>query len=123
MAFTISGEGGDIELLPFEQQHSSIVSLGFRVGTLAYSSDVSNLDDRALPHLNDLDVWIVDALQYRPHPSHFNLEQSLGWIEQLSPVRAILTHMHTPMDYKTVKDETPDHVEPAYDGLVIELPG
>ncbi len=123
VAFTISGEGGDIELLPFEQQHSSIVSLGFRVGTLAYSSDVSNLDDRALPHLNDLDVWIVDALQYRPHPSHFNLEQSLGWIEQLSPARAILTHMHTPMDYTTVKDETPDHVEPAYDGLVIELPG
>ena len=79
------------------------------------------VDERALPHLKDLDVWIVDALQYREHPSHFSLAQSLAWIETLQPRRAILTHMHTPLDYQTVMDETPDHVTPAHDGMVITI--
>lgn len=118
---TITGDGGPVELMPFEQIHGKIISLGFRVGNVAYSSDVSGLDERALPHLKDLDVWIVDALQYREHPSHFNLAQSLAWIETLQPRRAILTHMHTPLDYQTVMDETPDHVTPAHDGMVITI--
>ncbi|MEM9733872.1 MAG: MBL fold metallo-hydrolase [Pseudomonadota bacterium] len=117
----IEGQGGPISVMPFEQQHGAIISLGFRFGKLAYSSDVSHLDERSLPHLNDLDVWIVDALQYREHPSHLSLAQSLGWIERLAPKRAVLTHMHTPLDYDTVMRETPDHVTPAYDGMVIEL--
>lgn len=119
--FQIDGPGGAIEILPFEQVHGSIISLGFRVGNVAYCSDVSDLDERALPHLNGLEVWIVDALQYRRHPSHLSIEQSLEWIDKLKPKRAVLTHMHTPLDYQTVMDETPDHVVPAYDGLVIEL--
>ncbi len=118
--FEISGEGGSISILPFEQDHGAIHSLGFRFGDVAYCSDVSALDERALPHLKDLDVWVVDALQYRTHPSHFSLEQTLEWIDKLQPKRAILTHMHTPLDYDTVMAETPDHVEPAYDGLVFE---
>ncbi|EFL90266.1 MBL fold metallo-hydrolase [Ahrensia sp. R2A130] len=115
--FTISGAGGDIELLPFEQPHGNILSLGFRIGNVAYCSDVSALDERALPYLENLDVWIIDALQYREHPSHLSLDQTLAWIEKLKPQRAILTHMHTPLDYETVLAATPDHVEPAFDGL------
>lgn len=117
----VEGEGGTISLLPFEQPHGSIHSLGFRIGDVAYCSDVSDLDDRALPHLQGLDCWIVDALQYKPHPSHLSLEQSLVWIEHLKPKRAILTHMHTPLDYETVRRETPEHVEPAYDGMTFEV--
>ncbi len=117
--FTIDGQGGSIDIIPFIQQHGSITSLGFRIGALAYSSDVSELDERALPFLNDLDVWIVDALQYKQHPSHFSLSQSLEWIEKIRPKNAILTHMHIPLDYDTVMNETPSHVEPAYDGLSI----
>ncbi len=119
--FTVSGAGGKIDILPFEQQHGDIVSLGFRVGGLAYSSDVSGFDERALPHLQDLDVLIIDALQYRPHRSHFSLQETLQWIDKLKPVRAILTHMHTPLDYQTVLEETPDHVEPAHDGLQVSF--
>ncbi len=119
--FTIRGKGGAIELLPFEQIHGKIRSLGFRIGTLAYSSDVSDLDERAISHLDGLDVWIVDALQYREHPSHFSLGQTLDWIDRLKPNKAILTHMHTPLDYDTVQAETPDSVEPAYDGMQIIL--
>jgi phosphoribosyl 1,2-cyclic phosphate phosphodiesterase len=120
-SFQIDGPGGAIELLPFEQEHGDIVSLGFRIGDLAYCSDVSALDERALPHLEDLDVWVIDALQYRPHRSHFSLQQTLDWIDKLKPRRAVLTHMHTPLDYQTVMDETPEHVVPAYDGMNIDL--
>jgi len=119
---SISGQGGALPIMPFEQSHGSISSLGFRFGSLAYCSDVSALDERALPHLQDLDIWIVDALQYREHPSHFSLAQALSWVEKLKPKRAILTHMHTPLDYETVRLETPDHVEPAFDGMTVELP-
>ena len=119
--FVITGEGGDIPIFPFEQCHGSIHSLGFRFGDLAYCSDVSDFDSRALPHLTDLSVLIIDTLQYRPHPSHLTLDQSLDWIAQLSPSRAILTHMHTPLDYAEVQSKTPSNVEPAYDGLVLEL--
>lgn len=119
-AFVIDGPGGAIDILPFEQQHGDIISLGFRFGDVAYSSDVSGLDDRALPHLQNLDVWIVDALQYRPHRSHFSVGQALEWIDKLEPKRAVLTHMHTPLDYQTVMDETPNHVVPAFDGMTFE---
>lgn len=121
--FTVDGAGGGIEILPYEQQHGDIVSMGFRVGKLAYSSDVSALDQRAIPHLQGLDVLIIDALQYRTHRSHFSLEQTLQAIEELRPARAVLTHMHTPLDYQTVMEETPDHVVPAYDGMVIDQVG
>ena len=120
--FAVDGPGGPIAVMPFEQQHGAIRSLGFRFGDFAYSSDVSDLDDRAEAQLQNLDVWIVDALQPREHPSHFSLAQALGWIERVGAKRAYLTHMHIPMDYATVRDGTPDHVEPSYDGLVIELP-
>lgn len=119
--FSVSGAGGTIEILPFEHPHGDIDSLGFRIGDLAYCSDISGLDERALPHLEDLEVWVVDALQYNKHPSHFCLSETLEWIERLQPRRAFITHMHTPLDYETVMRETPDYVEPCYDGLQITL--
>lgn len=117
---TIDGAGGHVEVLPFLQVHGDIDSLGFRVGPLAYSCDISDLPDDSAAMLADLDVWIVDALRYREHPSHFNVEQSLSWINRVRPCRAILTHMHTDLDYVRLKGELPQNVEPAYDGLIIE---
>jgi phosphoribosyl 1,2-cyclic phosphate phosphodiesterase len=120
--FEISGEGGPITFEPLTQMHGDIMSLGFRIGSLAYCSDVSAFPQETADRLHDLDVFIIDALQYREHPSHFSLGQALEWIERLKPVRAVLTHMHIPLDYETVQRETPKHVEPAFDGMVIELP-
>lgn len=116
----VEGAGGPITLLPLEQFHGDIISLGFRIGDLAYCSDVSGFPDHTVERLQGLDTLIIDALQYRTHPSHFSLGQALEWIERLAPARAILTHMHTPLDYDTVQSETPDHVEPGYDLLTIE---
>ena len=119
-AVTISGAGGDITLMPLLQQHGDIQSLGFRIGDFAYCSDVSAFPDETVAKLGNLDVLVIDALQYRPHPSHYSLSEALEWIERLKPKRAVLTHMHIPMDYATVMAETPELVEPAYDGLIIE---
>jgi len=117
--FAVSGKGGDIDLLPISQVHGDIDTLGFRVGNLAYSPDISDLSDEAAERLSGLDVWIVDALRYVPHPSHFTVKQALEWIERLRPKRAILTHLHVDLDYETLRRELPAHVEPAYDGLQI----
>jgi phosphoribosyl 1,2-cyclic phosphate phosphodiesterase len=120
---TIEGEGGGITALPFEHMHGDTDTLGFRIGGLAYSCDVSDIPNESLDALRDLDVWIVDALRYTTHPSHFSLEQSLAWIERIRPRRAILTNLHSDSDYEKLRREIPANVEPAFDGMQIELPG
>lgn len=120
--FSISGAGGAIRFEPFSQVHGDIESLGFRIGSVVYCTDVSAFPEQSLKYLGGADVLIIDALQYRPHPSHFSLGEALEWIEKLAPTRAILTHMHVPLDYETVLRETPDNVEPGYDGLRFEIP-
>lgn len=118
----IGGAGGALVLEPLPQIHGDIISLGFRIGGLAYCPDVSNFPPTTAERLKGLDLLVIDALQYRPHPSHLSLAESLEWIDRLGPKKAVLTHMHIPLDYETVRADTPDHVEPAYDGMVLELP-
>ena len=117
----IRGAGGTILFQPLLQVHGSIHSLGFRVGDVAYCSDVSDFPPKTVARLGKLDLLIIDALQYRFHSSHLSLEMALGWIKKLAPRRGILTHMHVPLDYDTVMNETPENVEPAYDRMVIEF--
>ena len=113
----IQGQGGPITALPILQQHGDIASLGFRFGNVAYSCDLSGMPPDSAAALSGLDVWIVDALRYRPHPSHLSLSDALGWIERLKPKRAILTNLHADLDYEKLRREVPPHVEPAYDGI------
>ncbi len=116
----ISGAGGAVEALPFRQIHGAGESLGFRFGRIAYSPDVNDFPEESLSALQDLDVWILDALRPAPHPSHFSVEQALDWIARVKPKRAVLTHMHVDLDYATLARELPQGVEPAYDGMVLE---
>ena len=121
--FTVEGGGGRLTLMPFRQIHGDTETLGLRTGNFAYSCDVSDLPAESLPHLANLDLWLVDALRYRPHPSHFTVEEAKEWIARMKPHRALLTHLHSDLDYATLADELPRGVEPAYDGMVIELAG
>jgi phosphoribosyl 1,2-cyclic phosphate phosphodiesterase len=114
---TIKGKGGPIAALPILQAHGDIPSLGFRFGDVGYSCDLSGLPPESAATLAGLYVWIVDALRYRPHPSHFSLADALGWIEHLKPRRAILTNLHADLDYEKLRKEVPPNVEPAYDGM------
>ncbi|HEX3938436.1 MAG TPA: MBL fold metallo-hydrolase [Xanthobacteraceae bacterium] len=120
-AVTVTGEGGAIAALPFLQQHGDIASLGFRFGNVAYSADVSGLPAESVAVLGGLDVWIVDALRYRPHPSHFSLDDALSWIERLKPRRAILTNLHADLDYEVLRGKLPVHVVPAFDGMTFAV--
>jgi len=115
----IDGSGGPITLTPFKVTHGNIHALGFRIGALAYLPDVSDIPDAAWPVLEGLDCWVLDALRRTPHPSHAHLDKSLGWIARAAPRRAILTNMHIDLDYQTVLNETPEHITPAHDGMVI----
>jgi phosphoribosyl 1,2-cyclic phosphate phosphodiesterase len=117
----VSGRGGDIELLPLEQEHGAIRSLAIRVGNVAYCSDVSSFPPETLHRLRGLDTLIIGALRYIPHPSHLTVRQALTWIERIRPKRAILTHLHIDLDYAALKKELPSHVEPAYDGMTVDI--
>jgi len=112
---------GDMLIRPIEQQHGRSPSWGFRVDDFAYSPDVNGLDKVALKALEGLDVWIVDCLQERPHPSHAHLDMVLAWVERLRPKRTILTHMNHTMDFADLAARLPQGMEPAVDGMVINL--
>lgn len=112
---------GPIALRPFDQDHGTMKSLGFRIGDIAYANDVVDLDDAAFDAMAGCRVMIVDALRYTPHPTHAHLDRALSWIEQVAPERAVLTNMHVDLDYETLKAELPEGVEPAYDGMVIHV--
>ena len=116
-AVTIKGQGGPIAVLPVLQQHGDIASLGFRFGNFAYSCDLSGIPAESVAAFAGLDVWIVDALRYRPHPSHFSVADALGWIARIKPKRAILTNLHSDLDYEALRMGLPPGVEPAYDGM------
>ena len=111
-----------ITALPFRQDHGDIESLGFRFGDVAYSSDARDLPPESIAALAGLDLWIIDALRYRPHPSHFSVDEALALIARLSPRRAILTNLHTDLDFEELRHRLPPNVEPAFDGLKIEFP-
>ncbi|MEE9427888.1 MAG: MBL fold metallo-hydrolase [Paracoccaceae bacterium] len=115
----IDGPGGTITLTPLKVRHGSMDALGFRINSLAYLPDVSDISDDTVPGLADLDCWVIDALRRTPHPTHFHLERSLEWISRIAPKRAVLTNMHNDLDYATLEAETPDHIAPAYDGMTI----
>jgi phosphoribosyl 1,2-cyclic phosphate phosphodiesterase len=117
MPLNLAGLG----VLPFDQVHGSIRSLGYRFSKFAYSTDLNDLSEEAFAALEGVEVWLVDALRYKPHPTHTHLENTLKWIERVKPKKTYLTHMNWDMDYDTLMAELPDHVEPAYDGLVIEI--
>jgi phosphoribosyl 1,2-cyclic phosphate phosphodiesterase len=119
---TIAGAGGDITLTPFTVEHGNIPALGFRIGSLAYLPDVSEIPDAVWPQLANLQVWIVDALRRKPHPTHAHLARTLEWIARVKPARAIITNMHIDLDYATLVAELPAGVEPAFDGMVVRLP-
>ncbi len=116
---TVSGLGGAITLTPLPVQHGQITALGFRSEGLAYMPDVSDIPEATWPLLEGLDIWVLDALRYKPHPSHVHLERALEWIERAAPRRAVLTNMHIDLDYDKLMAQTPPHVTPAHDGLVL----
>jgi phosphoribosyl 1,2-cyclic phosphate phosphodiesterase len=107
---------------PIPLVHGRFNVFGFRVGDVAYCTDVSSIPDRSWPLLEGLDVFVVDALRPgKPHPSHFGLDQAVEAIRRVKPRRAYLTHMAHSMEYDELMRTLPPGIEPAYDGLRFEF--
>ncbi|SDO20977.1 phosphoribosyl 1,2-cyclic phosphate phosphodiesterase [Methylobacterium phyllostachyos] len=120
-ALTLEGEGGPItaEALPVE--HGNEAALGFRLGQAAYMPDVSLIPEASLARLHGLDLLIIDALRDTPHPTHFSVSDALALIAEVKPRRAVLTNLHTDLDYGALAARLPDGVVPAYDGMSLSL--
>jgi phosphoribosyl 1,2-cyclic phosphate phosphodiesterase len=112
---------GDITVRVADQPHGNIKSAGLRFeserGAIGYATDLHDMTDAMRKLYNRLDIWVIDALRRRSHPSHPDLPTALTWIEELAPKRAALVHMDQSMDYASLCAELPDGVEPGYDGL------
>jgi phosphoribosyl 1,2-cyclic phosphate phosphodiesterase len=116
---------GGISVRTVDQPHGPITTAGLRFDaggkTIVYSTDFNDLTSPMEIAFQGADLWIVDTLRRRPHTTHPHLAQSLEWIGQLKPGRALLTHLDNTMDYDTLIAELPAGVEPAYDGQEIVL--
>jgi len=116
---------GDISISVVDQPHGSITSAGLRLEcggkAMVYSTDFNEMTEDMRVLYRQADLWVVDALRRRPHPTHPHLAMTLGWIAELAPGRAVLTHMDQSMDYTALSAELPAGVTPGHDGLVVEL--
>ena len=121
-SWAIEGAGGEVPVVTFDQAHGPIRSVGYRIGPVAYSSDVSDLDEAAIEALRGCDLWIVDALRWTPHPTHAHVERTLDWIARAGVKRAVLTNLHIDLDYNALKAAVPAHVDVAFDGWSARLP-
>ena len=111
---------GGMTVTPFDQDHGfGVVTTGFRIGPVAYTTDATDLDDAAFDAIAGVDTWIVDCQQMSPHPTHSHLEKTLAWIKKVAPRRAVLTHMGPDMDYAAVASRCPESVAPGHDGMVL----
>jgi phosphoribosyl 1,2-cyclic phosphate phosphodiesterase len=119
--WSVSGAGGAVPVVTFDQAHGPIRSVGYRCGPVAYSSDVSDLDDRAIEAVRGCDLWIVDALRWTAHPTHAHVDKTLDWIARAQVRRAVLTNLHIDLDYNALSAVLPDHVEVAFDGWSARL--
>ena len=116
---TVSIEGLELQL--FDQVHGRGLTLGFRTGDFAYSTDVVGLPEPSLKVLQGVDTWVVDCFQRAVHPAHADLEMVRNWSSRLGVRRTILTHMGTDMDWGWMANNLPPGLEAAFDGMQIEV--
>ena len=112
----------DIHIQAFQQGHGpNFQSTGFRVNNFAYSTDTNFLTGEIIQSLKGLDLWIVDCLRWEPHITHAHVDLALSWIDRVKPKQALLTHLSSQVDYDELLKYCPSYVQPAYDGLIINL--
>lgn len=108
-------------ILPIRLEHGRFSVLGFRIGNVAYCTDVSRIPEASWPLLEGLDTLILDALRHEPHPTHFCLQEALAVVERLRPGRTFLTHLSHGFDHGPTESTLPPQVALAYDGLTLEF--
>jgi phosphoribosyl 1,2-cyclic phosphate phosphodiesterase len=113
---------GDITVTPIQVDHGDMMVFGYRIGTLAYVTDAKTLPDASKDALHDLDVLILNALRFEPHPTHLNIEEAIALCAELRPKQCFLTHIsHTMGLHREVNAILPENIRLGYDGLSIQL--
>ncbi len=116
-AFEVKGA----EVVPILQDHGYCETIGYRIGDFAYSTDVVEMGPDSFNLLKGIKVWVIGTLVDHPHQTHADVEKALRWVEKIAPEKAFLTHLGSGLDYQALRAQLPDHVEPCFDGLQIEL--
>ena len=111
---------GKISITPLDINHGKLSILGYKLNNCAYITDCSEIPKETKVKIKNLDVLILNALGFDPHPTHFSLSQALDAVKELRPKRAIFTHINHKFDHDKVLARLPDGVELAYDGMTIE---
>jgi phosphoribosyl 1,2-cyclic phosphate phosphodiesterase len=101
--------------------HGRNMIAGYRFGSAAYLTDMSDIPDESLPLLEGLDILILDALRREPHPSHSHLAKSIALVEKIGAKRAFFTHISHDLDHLSTNAELPAHIRLAHDGLKLEF--
>lgn len=113
---------GDLSLRVTSLDHGfGVKTMGIRIGDFAYCTDVVELTADNFAALSGVRHWLVDCLGHRPHPTHSHLAKTIGWIDRLRVEQGYLTHLDIDMDYDSLRASLPPHIQPAYDGMVIEI--
>jgi phosphoribosyl 1,2-cyclic phosphate phosphodiesterase len=113
-----------IELLgmriqPIRLIHGKLPVLGYRIGDVAFCTDVSHIPDESWPLLENLEVLVIDALREEGHATHFGIREALDVIDRVRPRRAYFTHVSHHLEYEETNSRLPEHVQLSYDGLRI----
>ena len=115
--FSIKKGENKLYIKSFEVNHGLINATGYVMEKIGYLSDCNNVPKKNLIYLKNLDYLIIDCLKIDKHPSHFNFESAMDLIDLIRPKKAILTNLHTDLDYFKLKNKLPSNIIPAYDGL------
>jgi phosphoribosyl 1,2-cyclic phosphate phosphodiesterase len=111
--------GAAVEPVPVIHGETEIY--GFRLGSMAYLTDFSSVPESSLAMLRDLDVLFLDALRYKPHPTHSTVEQSIKIAEQVGAQRVFFTHICHDLPHQETNAQLPPHVRLAHDGMKVEF--
>jgi len=109
------------KIIPIPVMHGKLMIHGYRIGNLAYLTDVSEVPASSFPLLEGLDVLLIDCLRVNSHPTHINLEQSLALIKRISAKQSVLIHMTHELEYTALSDSLPENVQVGYDGLKLNF--
>jgi phosphoribosyl 1,2-cyclic phosphate phosphodiesterase len=112
---------GDLKVIPIQILHGKLPILGYRIQGMAYLTDLKSISDEEKNKLKNLDILIVNALRIEEHPTHFNLQEALDFVEEIQPKKTYFTHISHKLGFhKEVSEQLPEGVFLAYDGLKIE---
>jgi phosphoribosyl 1,2-cyclic phosphate phosphodiesterase len=112
---------GGLEIVPVSYFHGPTEVWGFRIGGFAYLTDCSSIPVSAYPKLLNLKVLVIDALRFKPHPTHLSIGEAIREVEKISPVQAYFVHMTHDVLHDDVNAKLPRGIELAYDGLTFEV--